>query len=84
MEDILAGLIVGVIIGKASEQHRHPPQVHYPPVVVVQPHHHPHPRPQVPQVIYTPGLVCPQGLAPMYETRYDAYARPYHIFIGCR
>jgi hypothetical protein len=83
MQDVIAGVIVGVILGRATEQ-RHPPQVHYPPVVIVEPHrprHYPH---QLPQVIHTPGIMCPPGLAPMYETRYDAYGRHYYSFMGCR
>jgi hypothetical protein len=88
MQDVIAGVIVGVILGRATEQ-RHPPQVQYPPVVIVEPHrphrphYHPHPQ-QLPQVIQTPGIMCPAGTAPMYETRYDAYGRHYYSFMGCR
>lgn len=85
MTDAIAGLIIGVIIGKASEpHHRHPPRVEYPPVVVVQPLPPVVVYPRVPQVIHTPGIMCPAGTAPMYEPRYDSYGRTYYSFMGCR
>lgn len=78
MEELVAGVILGVIIGRAQEP-RQPTIIHYPQVVVVQPRVQ-----QLPQVIHTPGIMCPQGTAPMYEPRYDHSGRHYFSFIGCR
>ena len=49
-----------------------PPQIIYAPA----------PQPQV--IIQNQCIVCPQGLAPFYNQRFDRYGRPFYIFDGCR
>jgi hypothetical protein len=54
------------------------------PVIVPQPQiiYAPAPQPQV--IIQNQSIVCPQGLAPFYNQRFDRYGRPFYIFDGCR
>jgi hypothetical protein len=54
------------------------------PVIVQQPQiiYAPAPQPQV--IIQNQSIVCPQGLAPFYNQRFDRYGRPFYIFDGCR
>jgi hypothetical protein len=83
----LAG-ILGTLIYQQMQRDgfgRHPaPVVVQPPVVVQQPQiiYAPAPQPQV--IIQNTGIVCPQGLAPFYNQRFDRYGRAYYIFDGCR
>ena len=61
-----------------------PVVVQQPPVIVQPPPvvYAPAPQPQV--IIQSPGIVCPQGLAPFFNQRTDRYGRPYYVFDGCR
>lgn len=54
------------------------------PVIVQQPQviYAPAPQPQV--IIQNTGVLCPQGLAPFYNQRFDNYGRPFYVFDGCR
>lgn len=58
----------------------------HPAPVVVQPApqviYAPAPQPQV--IIQNSGIVCPPGLAPFYNQRFDHYGRVFYTFDGCR
>jgi hypothetical protein len=54
------------------------------PVFVPQPQiiYAPAPQPQV--IIQNQSVMCPEGLAPFYNQRFDRFGRPFYIFDGCR
>ena len=54
------------------------------PVFVPQPQiiYAPAPQPQV--IIQNQTVMCPEGLAPFYNQRFDRFGRAFYIFDGCR
>ena len=54
------------------------------PVFVPQPQIIYAPAPQQQVIIQNTGIVCPQGLAPFYNQRFDHYGRAFYVFDGCR
>ncbi len=84
----LAG-IIGTLIYQQIQRDgfgRHPAPVivHQPPVVVQQPQVIYAPAPQQQVIIQSPGIICPEGLAPFYNQRIDRNGRLFYIFDGCR
>jgi hypothetical protein len=77
----LAG-ILGTILYQQVQRDgfgRHPA-----PVIVQQPQiiYAPAPQPQV--IIQNQSIICPEGLAPFYNQRFDRMGRVFYVFDGCR
>ena len=77
------GILQGVAGLWLYQRLSQPQVVSQPPVVVQQPPIIYAPAPQQ-VIIQNPGVVCPQGLAPFYNQRFDNYGRAYYVFDGCR
>jgi len=78
------GALAGILGTLIFQNIQRDAQAQQPPVVTPQPQiiYAPTPQPQV--VIQNQSIVCPQGLAPFYNQRFDRYGRPFYIFDGCR
>lgn len=93
------GALTGIIgtllfqhIQREAQASQPPVVVHRPPVVVQQPPIVVYQQPQVifapahqhQVIIQSPTVVCPQGLAPFYNQRFDHNGRAFFVFDGCR
>ena len=78
------GALAGIAATLIFQHIQRDAQAQQPPVVYQQPQiiYAPAPQPQV--IIQNQSIVCPQGLAPFYNQRFDRYGRAFYIFDGCR
>ena len=77
----LAG-ILGTLIYQNMQRDgfgRHPAPVFVPQPQII---YAPAPQPQV--IIQNQTVMCPEGLAPFYNQRFDRFGRAFYIFDGCR
>jgi hypothetical protein len=73
--------ILGTLLFQHVQRESQAPQ---PPVVVQRPQIIYAPAPQQQVIIQNTGILCPQGLAPFYNQRFDHYGRAFYVFDGCR
>jgi hypothetical protein len=83
----LAGIIGTLLfqhVQRESQASQPPVIVQRPQVIMQQPQVIYAPAPQQQVIIQNTGIVCPQGLAPFYNQRFDHYGRAFYVFDGCR